>query len=146
MCSTPVPGKSSFTSALIWALEALADEKVEGRFTTEELLKKITSHAPNFPRGQTPVLSARNTGSSTGRIMLYPLQKAGSDTPSNTSSDSGGALSRVDLAKQSVLTLHFKFDDKPTLTDIELLGKEVNSIFERNALGVNRVRWGSIRQ
>lgn len=77
--------------------------------------------------------------------MLSPLQKADSDTPQYTS-DSRGAISLVDLAKRSELTLRFEFSDKPTAKDISLLGNELNSMFERNTLGINRVRWGGLRQ
>ena len=141
---TDVPGISSFTSALVWALEALVKENVVGRFSTVELLEKIT-HAPHFPGGQTPNLSTRSMDGLPGRIMLSPLQKADSDTPQHTS-DSQDVISLMDIAKQSILTLRFDFSDKPTVQDIELLGNELNSVFKRNALGVNRVRWGGLRQ
>lgn len=132
---TPVSGSESFTSALVWSLEALVKERVAGRFTTEDPVKKILQ-ARHFPYGQTPEVFTRNIDSSAGRIILSPLQKADADTPQYTS-DSRSILSLVDPIKQSVLTLHFEFIDMPTAEDKRLLEKELNSIFERNVLGVN---------
>ena len=144
MGTTQIPGSDSFTEALVWALEALVTEKVSGCFTTGELVKKIT-HAPHFPSGQTPLLSTRNVDSSAGRIMLRPLQNANSVT-SRDSADSPGAGSWVDLARQPVLTLHFDLDGKPTARNMEFLGNALNDMIRRNGLGINRIRWGGIRQ
>ena len=140
MTSTPVPGKDSFTSALIHALEALVEEKVEGRFTTVELLRKIKHDAPHFPKDQTPVLSDRERNTSAGRIMLHPLQKEGSKalTPPTEASSQ-------DPAERQTVTLHFDFDERPENARLERLGLELNDLFERNTLGVNRVRWGGIQ-
>ncbi|KAL9626566.1 MAG: hypothetical protein Q9204_007208, partial [Flavoplaca sp. TL-2023a] len=64
-----------FDCALIFALKRLVRDKNKGRFTTDELLRKIKT-APNFPKDQTPVMSNRdNKKTSAGRIMLHPLQK-----------------------------------------------------------------------
>ncbi|CAL8574966.1 hypothetical protein XPA_000912 [Xanthoria parietina] len=71
--TTKIPGPESFTTALIFALKELVKEKDEGRFTTDELLRKIKTDAPNFPKDQTPAMSNRdNKHSSAGRIMLHP--------------------------------------------------------------------------
>lgn len=66
-----LPGKDSFTSALIWALKELADEK-DG-FTTSKLYSTILK-APHFPEeDQPPVLSERR-GQSLKRLVLAPVQ------------------------------------------------------------------------
>ena len=139
--STPVPGKESFTSALIYALEDLLKKNENGRFTTDELLRKIQHHAPFFPKDQVPVLSDREEGasSSAGRIMLHPLDPNG--TPQSPSKE-GPSL---DPTKRQTLTMHFDFGDKPSLESIKTLGLQLNNIFDRNTLGVNRVRLGSLR-
>lgn len=138
--STPVPGKESFTSALIYALEALLKENENGRFTTVELLRKIQHHAPFFPKDQIPVLSDREAGAtSAGRIMLHPLDPNG--TPQSPSKE-GPSL---DPTKRQTLTLHFDFGDKPSQESIKTIGLQLNNIFNRNTLGVNRVRLGSLR-
>ena len=137
---TPVPGKDSFTRALIYALEALVNEREDGRFTTVALLNKIKNDAPHFPKDQNPMLINREKKFSAGRIMLHPLQKAGSDDESSQK-----RAASLDPLKGHALTLHFDFSEKPSSTYIELLGRELNEFFERN-IGVNRVRWGGMRQ
>ena len=136
---TKVPGKDSFTSALIYALETLVNEKENGRFTTVALLNKINSDAPHFPKEQTPMLFKREKNFSTGRIMLHPLQTAGSDD---------GSLRKEkevsEIYTGTTLTLHYDFTEKPSQAYIEMFGKELNEFFERN-VGVNGVRWGGIR-
>lgn len=142
---TPVPGPYSFTSALTWALEALVEEKrdQEGRFTTDELLRKIQHDAPNFPEGQKPVLSNRETGdASAGCIMLHPLDRNGTKAQSPAKEVTSPDL---DQAKRQTLTLHFDFAEKTSNESIERLGLQLNGIFDPNTLGVNRVRFGSLR-
>lgn len=78
METTPRPGETSFTAALIYALRCLLDEKKGRRFTTTELMGKIVK-APNFPEDQAPQLSDRLENSPGGRIMLHPLPRPGSN-------------------------------------------------------------------
>ena len=132
------PGPDSFTSALIWALENLADE---GRFTTADLSKKIMEY-PSLPEDQKPILSNRNRHNnvSAGRIMLHPLKEVGSHAQ-----DSSKEETLEDLARRQILTLHFDFDEKPTEKQIKLLSEDINDMFERNSVKVNGVRWGSMR-
>ncbi|KAL8992322.1 MAG: hypothetical protein Q9169_007189 [Polycauliona sp. 2 TL-2023] len=137
---TPVPGPNSFTSALIYSLKALLQEKKEGRFTTDELLRKIKTDAPDFPKDQAPVMSNRdNKKSSAGRIMLHPLRQH------RASSMSKDEESHVRAAMGYVMTLHFHFEDKPPDDHLITLGRNLNKIFERNTFGVQRVRWGGLR-
>ena len=67
----PDPGRGSFTSAIIWALGALAER--QDCFTTLDLLKATMNEAPHILRNQTPVLFDRFYYNSAGRIMLRPL-------------------------------------------------------------------------
>ena len=137
---TKVPGEDSFTAALIYALEALVEEREDGRFTTVELLNKITFDAPHFPKDQKPKLFNREKGkeSSAGRIILHPLKRKGSD-------DEVSQELAADPLKGHALTLHFDFSEKPSPNYIEVFGRELNDFFKRN-VGVNRVRWGGVRQ
>ena len=133
------PGKDSFTRALIYALKALVEKRPDGRFTTVELLNKI-KEAPEFPKDQNLTLSDREKKGSAGRIMLHPLQGR----------DSDGALPRRKAASLlpfigRTLTLHFDFSEKPSEDYVERFGRELNEFFELN-VGVNRVRWGGMRQ
>lgn len=141
MATTKVPGEDSFTSALIYALEALVEEK--GRFTTVELLRKIKLHAPKFPKDQTPVLSDRKDEVQAGRIMLHPLNRPQKDgSPTELSREENTNLR---LIKRQIVTLHLDFADQPSLADIETLGRQLNQVFERYTLSVNRVRWGGMK-
>ena len=142
MGTTKVPGPDSFTSALIYALEALVKEK--GRFTTVELLGKITKDAPKFPKDQKPVLSDRREDEPAGRIMLHPLERNQGDGASNASAS--GNDNNLDAFKRRTVTLHIDFCNKPSHADIERLGNQLNKTFERYILGVNGVRWGGMKQ
>ncbi len=137
---TKVPGEDSFTAALIYALEALVEEREDGRFTTVELLNKITTDAPHFPKDQKPTLINREKEKkfSAGRIMLHPLKRKGSD-------DEVSQELAADPLKGHALTLHLDFSEKPSPNYIEMFGRELNDFFRRN-VGVNRVRWGGMRQ
>ncbi|MCJ1401338.1 hypothetical protein MMC11_004550 [Xylographa trunciseda] len=140
MHGTPVPGKDSFTSALVYALNTLYEEKEGGRFTTVELLNKIKSDAPYFLREQIPVLSDRKDLTLAGRIMLHPITNDGSISASPLKDPPS-----PDPTKRHTLTLHFDFGNKPTKKDLEKFGLELNDMFERFTFGVHRVRWGGMR-
>ena len=136
--STKPPGKDSFTSALIYALEKLVDERPDGRFTTIDLLQVIQHDAPYFPRDeQTAMISDRQKNTSGGHIVLHPLQKEGPITP--TAPEEG------DPAKRHTVTLHLDFRDKPAKANIKDLGEELNRFFELHRLGLNRIRWGGMQ-
>ena len=140
MEGTPVPGKHSFTSALIHALEYLVEHKAEGRFTTVELLRRIKLHSPDFSPDQIPVLSDREDLGPAGRIMLHPLQSHG---PKAQFSRPESAP--LEEAKRQTVTLHFDFGEKPSVEDIETLGMGLNRVFEQNLLSVHGVRWGGLK-
>ena len=137
MISNPAPGRNSFTSALIWALEDPAES--QPCFTTSELLKAIMDKAPHLPKNQTPVLSDRVYYNSAESIMLSPLS-----TPKSIQEP------RVYLdpnpRQQHTVTWHFDFDDRPSLPVIEELGNKLNNIlFTSGRLPIDRLRWGGMR-
>ena len=137
--STQFPGATSFTSALIFALKRLVKGKEKGRFTTDELLRKIKD-APKFPKDQTPVLSNRdNKKTSAGRIMLHPLEKH------RLSRVATGEECQIRTATGYLMTLHFHFGNNPPDDHIITLGRNLNKLFERNTLGVHGVRWGGMK-
>ncbi|KAL8895784.1 MAG: hypothetical protein Q9207_008010 [Kuettlingeria erythrocarpa] len=135
---TAVPGPNSFTKALIFALEHLVQKK-EGRFTTVDLLRTIRSYE-HFPRAQEPVLSDRKYPlNKAGRIMLHPLR------PGN--GDAEKALDTVGphaVGNGQSMTLHFDFSEDVGESHLKILGKTLTGMFERNTLGVYRVRWGGL--
>ncbi|KAL8645949.1 MAG: hypothetical protein Q9226_007070 [Calogaya cf. arnoldii] len=139
--TTEVPGPKSFTSALIFALEALKNEKPESRFTTDELLRKIKTEAPHFPKDQTPVLSDREHKKPTGgRIMLHPIRTDRVDI------NKAPEVPPVDQGNGHFVTLHFDFGDKPSEHELITLGQGLKEFFERSTLRVHRVRWGGMRR
>ncbi|MCJ1462367.1 hypothetical protein MMC07_000967 [Pseudocyphellaria aurata] len=139
LATTPIPGDKSFTSALIYALEALVEDNEGGRFTTDELLRKI-QRAPNFSKEQKPVLSDREGNMSTGRIMLHPLDRNRTITQSPSKESPS-----LDPTTRHILTLHFDFGERPSNSSIEKLGLQLNKNFDLNTLGVHRVRLGHLR-
>lgn len=142
--TTAVPGARSFTSALTFALKALVKDQPDGRFTTVELLRKITLSAPLFPEDQVPVLSDRVENTQAGRIMLHPIKKEGIKREGSDPQTPQSETSEPDPAKKRTVTLHLEFNEKPSIAHIERLGTEINAIFERHNLNVNRVKWGGM--
>ena len=135
--STRPPGKDSFTSALIYALDKLVEVRPGGRFSTIDLLQVIQGDAPHFPKDQEAMISDRLKNTPGGRIVLHPLQGEGlinQATPEE-----------VDPSKLHTVTLHLDFCDKPTKDDIKHLGEEFNTVFERRRFGLNRIRWGGMQ-
>ncbi|KAI4119499.1 MAG: hypothetical protein LQ338_007264 [Usnochroma carphineum] len=141
MDPTALPGDDSFTSALIWALEQLVEEKPQGRFTTKELLDKIKNDAPHFPKHQFPQLSDRDDiNCPSGRIMLHPLQA------DRTVMEKSGQENATEPADGHVVTLDFEFGKKPSDDRLWSLGERFNELFERNTFAVNRVRWRGMKR
>ncbi|KAL8933829.1 MAG: hypothetical protein Q9216_006196 [Gyalolechia sp. 2 TL-2023] len=137
--TTEVPGRASFTSALTFALESLRKEKPESRFTTDEVLRRIKT-AEHFPTEQIPMLSDReHKGPGGGRIMLHPLRPEKKEIEKRN-----GPLAQWD---GHVVTLHLEFGGgKPSEAQVVALGQHFNDLFERNALGVHRIRWGGMKR
>lgn len=134
---TKSPGKSSFTSALIWALRQFA--KRGEKFTTSELTNKI-KEAPNFPKEQVPVLCERNAASSL-RIVLAPLPEEDSEEEQwhgPTTNSPGNQEDRELLHLKIVLE---KFPDR---ADIAKLAKAVKQLIAGQNMLVHRVIWGGI--
>ena len=135
--STKPPGKDSFTSALIYALERLVKERPGGRFSTIDLLRVIQDDAPYFPKDQTAMISDRLKNTPGGRIVLHPLKEDGPINPATPE--------EVDPTKLHTVTLHLDFSDAPTKDDIKHIGYEFNTVFERRRFGLNRIRWGGMQ-
>ncbi|KAL8792868.1 MAG: hypothetical protein Q9195_004510 [Heterodermia aff. obscurata] len=137
--TTKVPGKESFTSALIHALGELVDQAPEGRFTTSQLLAKITEHE-HFPKDQEPQLVERgDSHKRAGRIMLHPIQRDG--IASKVPEERPG----MDQTKKYTVTLYFDFTSRPSQGNIMTLGKGMNEIFRHNNLEVLQPRWGGMK-
>ena len=137
--TTASPGKTSFTSALIWALKELAKDS-SARFTTVHLLGKI-QEAPNFPDDQKPILSKRRENPANERIILHPLKQG---SPVDGALNPNGTVRR-NAPQQDVLTLKFVFESRPSVDDIRHLGSDLNHVVRQHQLHVNRIMWGGIQ-
>jgi hypothetical protein len=134
--TTRSPGPESFTSALIWALKELVQEN--HCFTTQQLMQKIKRSAPNFPKGQAPVLSKRGDQTPASFITLEPIlkDKGDGDIVRVRSRSSRGA------AIPEVLVLKIVFETRPEISEVERLGQALNDIM--NDFHVNRIIWGGL--
>jgi hypothetical protein len=161
---TRSPGKSSFTSALIWALEKLAhqspreDSQWSPMFTTSKLAKKI-SECPDFPEEQNPSLTTRDV-EAWQHIILAPLPREGVSalTPAPNSEDEDenedggededeGEDEEEDEDNKPVqqflsLTFHFKHKEDES----ELLKKLADHLkkFMKLEPSLHKVQWGGI--
>lgn len=73
--------------------------------------------------------------------MLHPLR---SDQLEIKKSPEGTSVGQWN---GHVVTLHFEFGEgKPSVDQVTTLGQHFNDLFERNAFGVHRIRWGGIRR
>ena len=127
--TTRAPGDESFTTALIWALQALVEE--QSKFLVSELSCKIRE-APNFPKDQVPVQFDRGCRS-IQRIMLAPLPE---------SSDRGESISRD--GGQGLLNLNLIFDEVPTASAIKQFGRALTHHVYTSEMPVNRIVWGGL--
>lgn len=137
--TTDTPGPSSFTSALIYALKNLLEEKT--RFTSTDLARKIKDEAPDFPKHQEPILTDRRAGSHVGRICLQPMVKIAD----STGPEQHDSMTPESNSAKSVLTLHFDLDAVPQKDQIEELGKSLNRVMTEYRLPISRIRWGGWR-
>ena len=117
----------------------MLETKPEGRFTTSELLTEI-NNAPHFSRDQRPVMMDREDVARSGRIMLHPLSRKNSSR-----GPSSAAEVNINHANQHALTLHFDYDHKPSVENVTELGDHLISMFNRNTLKVNGIRWGGVQ-
>lgn len=74
-----------------------------------------------------------------GRIMLHPLRPA--DGAAEKTLVIGGPNT---VRKGQKMTLHFDFSEEIEESHLEILGKTLIGMFERNTLGVYRVQWGGL--
>ena len=137
MGTTPAPGRDSFTSALIWALRALAES--QDCFTTLELLKVIMDEAPHLRKDQTPVLLDRVYGNPAECIMLSPLFAHKSIQEPRVYPDSNPW-------QQPPVTSHFDFAEEPSLPVFEKSGDKLNNfVSTSDRLPIDTLRWGGMR-
>ncbi|KAL9088953.1 MAG: hypothetical protein Q9165_006010 [Trypethelium subeluteriae] len=128
---THIPGKSSFTSALIWALERLYNRKDKPYFRTTELLQVIIQ-CPQFPQDQHPFVKERVHD--TDHIALAP-RTSGNQPIINDIKKGDHTQSPV---KTSYYDLRFHTND---LSDEELIsfGTKLQELAASRKLPAHRV-------
>jgi hypothetical protein len=135
---TPVPGDTSFTSALIWALETLVAHNTP--FSTTVLMNHIINKAPHFPKKQIPILIPRYELSDR-RLMLAPIPKSGecvsSELPRPVYRQSADLQGTI---KQSV-DLRFFFDGSPTERKIACLSRKMKELRDEDDFPVTHISW-----
>jgi hypothetical protein len=135
---TPVPGPSSFTSALVWALEKLVASKVP--FSTTELFNQIGNEAPHFPKKQYPILKERYN-SSDRRLMLAPVPKDGYCVSTECKAP---AEKHKEILKDA-LDLRFYFNKRPCEEQIRRLSKELRGLLDKRATSTSKISWVGLR-
>lgn len=132
---TKVPGPHSFTSALVWALEQLADNTPG--FTTSELQQKITE-AEYFPPGQLPVLNERDKPC-LRRLFIAPLPPHG---------ETRDPVSLEDPEDQDILgeylDLRLPLTKHPSEKEIIRMCNSLKELINVEDLPARRVAWGGL--
>lgn len=131
------PGKESFTTALIWALEALL--KDQRRFTVAQLSREIRK-APNFPEDQVPVQLDR-CANAIERIVLAPL--ANTDEKNETSEATRNGSNDPD--DRGHLTLNFVFDESLSIQTIGKFADALHMAMRKYEIPVKRIGWGGFQ-
>ncbi|KAI9894818.1 MAG: hypothetical protein M1814_000037 [Vezdaea aestivalis] len=130
---TRTPGQDSFTSALIWALKKLADEK--GGFTASALANKI-GNAPELPKNQCPGHGDRKFQSQ-GKVALAPLPKVGTPLPKvfdkRTPGINGTPIEYVDI--------RFPLTRRPTEGETARFSSEMSKAITLSGLPTSIPRW-----
>jgi hypothetical protein len=132
--TTPLPGKDSFTSAMIWALEQLADE--DASFMLSELLEKVLK-APDFYRdGQVPCMSER--GPHCVRKLILEPMATGTEEPQ--SKPEGRHDEASELFKYC-LNLQFLLPDAPDDRDIKRMCDSLRDLIVSHHFYARQILW-----
>ena len=133
---TPMPGDTSFTSALIWSLKLLAKKP---SFTTHQLLRKINEDAPDFPSHQHALIMERGEDetSCVRKLVLAPLPKPGEKDQKNFSPEN---QKPKDLIKH-YLDLRFFYDKPPTKDEVQFLSESLKNMIANEKITVRHIGW-----
>lgn len=134
---TRAPGDTSFTNALIRALQLLAKE--QGKFTVSQLAATVRA-APNFPEDQVPVFFERGVAS-IERIVLAPL----SDKNADQDSASGNQDDATEHQSQGLLTLNFVLGTPPSDDHLDKIAHALKKIIHQK-VPIKQVVWGGLNE
>jgi len=128
---THPPGRKSFTTALIWALETLLENR--GRFTTHELQQKIMKEAPHFPRDQVVEVQERGQPCDQ-RLVLAPL-----NDPSD--SEDGSAASDRHIPLRNFIDLRVWYPTAPNEEDVGDFASILRRVIVDGKISANNIAW-----
>jgi hypothetical protein len=133
--TTDLPGLSSFTTGLIWALQqfAMKDQGAKA-FSTSALAKKI-GEAPNFPEDQTPCILSRDSDS-TQRIILSPL--LGSDNLAT------GPFEPMPYKPHECVDLQFFFSKEISASELRDLTTHLKHHIKLRGTSLYKVTWNGL--
>jgi hypothetical protein len=136
--TTPLPGKESFTAALIWALEELADANKS--FSSAELRDKICEYKHKSP-DQLPCMSDRVP--CLRKLILEPLpDKTDEAVVPEHSPLSGNTQTTVETPyAKYALKLHFLLTDFPDDDEIRMLCEGLKAMIQDGKISANQVLW-----
>ena len=130
--TTPIPGESSFTSGLIWALLEFSSKPYG--FTTSELRRKITEF-PTFPKDQVPVLCERNGSASLKHIVISPMSVG----PTKPDTERGKAPEDQSQAIVDYLDLRVLMDRSLSEHEVGSLSNFFSDLIRNGQLPARRV-------
>jgi hypothetical protein len=134
---TDMPGDTSFTSALIWALELLVKSK--SSFTTQELLRKVNEDAPGFPEHQHALLMERDEEDTRcfRKLVLAPLPKPGEKDEREITPKTEKSNNQI----KHYLDLRFFYDKPPNNEEILSLSHALKGMIAEGTISARHVGW-----
>lgn len=144
--TTRKPGPRSFTRALIWSLNHLAETRPF--FSTTELLRTIHNEAPHFPRKQCPRLSEGQLPAKR-KIMIAPLTSE-SKTRAAEAASQAPSSQREDEADDSGeershdFLLRFVFDCDITEEMLKTIASHIKDLIKGGEINAKDVAWEGI--
>ncbi|KAK8108540.1 hypothetical protein PG984_014341 [Apiospora sp. TS-2023a] len=146
--TTRKPGPKSFTRALIWSLNHLAEKRPF--FSTTELLRTIHNEAPHFPRKQCPRLSEGQLPAKR-KIMIAPLTSEAKTRAAEAASQAAASSSqREDDAddsgeeKSHDFLLRFVFNCDITEDMLKIIASHIKDLIKGGEINAKDVAWEGI--
>ena len=97
--------------------------------------------SPDFPKDQIPVLSDRAGQGAPDRILLHPLKPKFSRNILQSNQENVAAST----AELYNLTIGIILTEKPQISHIEILGKEMSRLADHDILPIDKIIWGGIK-
>ncbi|KAK6822851.1 homeobox domain-containing protein [Apiospora arundinis] len=137
--TTKAPGPNSFTSALIWSLDQLLEER--NCFSTSALLQTILNRAPDFPEDQSPRLSER-PDSAQRKILIAPTTSEPNKKVDEAIQPDTGDKSEEEQRQD--LLLRFVFNCDITIPLIKEMAIHIKHLIQQKEIKAKTVSWEGI--